>query len=51
MFPDKTDTPLYFSNNMYNFGMVMLGRNYASSSGYRYGFNGMEKDVEVKGGY
>lgn len=33
----------------YPFGMVMPGRNYTSASGYRYGFNGMEKDDEVKG--
>jgi RHS repeat-associated protein len=32
----------------YPFGMQMPGRNY-SSDAYRYGFNGMEKDDEVKG--
>ncbi len=32
----------------YPFGMEMPGRNY-SSEGYRYGFNGMEKDGEIKG--
>jgi len=33
----------------YPFGSVMPGRNSTSASGYRYGFNGMEKDDEVKG--
>ena len=32
----------------YPFGMVMPGRSYSSNS-YRYGFNGMEKDDELKG--
>ena len=32
----------------YNFGMPMPGRN-ANSGDYRYGFNGYEKDDEVKG--
>ena len=36
-------------SNYYPFGMEMPGRN-ASSDLYRYGFNGMEKDDEVKGG-
>jgi len=32
------------------FGMAMPGRSYQStSSSYRYGFNGMEKDDEIKG--
>ncbi|WMJ74875.1 hypothetical protein RCC89_17155 [Cytophagaceae bacterium ABcell3] len=35
-------------NDYYPFGMMMPGRNY-SSQDYRYGFNGMEKDDEVKG--
>ena len=35
--------------NYYPFGMIMPGRNF-SSNDYRYGFNGMEKDDEVKGG-
>ncbi len=32
----------------YPFGMVMPNRN-GSSDSYRYGFNGMEKDDEIKG--
>ena len=36
-------------NNYYAFGMLQSGRNYVGSSGYRYGFNGQEKDNEVKG--
>ena len=31
------------------FGMVMPGRKYSGSPGYRYGFNGKENDNEVKG--
>jgi len=34
--------------NYYAFGSPMPGRNYTSSS-YRYGFNGMLKDDEIKG--
>jgi len=33
------------SNDYYPFGMAMVGRTF-SSDGYRYGFNGMEKDEE-----
>jgi len=29
--------------------MVMPGRKYSGSPGYRYGFNGKENDNEVKG--
>jgi RHS repeat-associated protein len=36
------------ANNYYPYGMIMPGRNY-NSSNYRYGFNGMEKDDEIKG--
>ena len=36
-------------NNYYPCGMQMPGRSFSSSTGYRYGFNGMEKDDEVKG--
>ncbi len=36
-------------NNYYPFGMQMEGREYFDSQGYRFGFNGMEKDDEVKG--
>ncbi len=35
-------------NDYYPFGMSMPGRTYNSGK-YRYGFNGMEKDDEVKG--
>jgi len=35
-------------SDYYPFGSLMPGRN-ASSGDYRYGFNGMEKDDEVKG--
>ena len=35
-------------NDYYAFGMLMPGRN-QSSSGYRFGFQGQEKDDEVKG--
>jgi RHS repeat-associated protein len=38
------------ANNYYPFGMTMPNaNNLNTSSGYRYGFNGMEKDDEVKG--
>ena len=33
----------------YPFGMVMPGRQFQSGSGYRYGFQGQEKDNEIKG--
>ena len=35
--------------NYYPFGMVMPGRSYQGSDGYRYGFQGQEQDDEVKG--
>jgi RHS repeat-associated protein len=35
------------ANNYYPYGMIMPGRNY-NSADYRYGFNGMEKDDEIK---
>jgi len=31
------------------FGMVMDGRNYTVGSGYRYGFNGQEKENDISG--
>lgn len=37
------------SNDYYPFGMRMEGRGIISSEGYRYGYNGQEKDNEVKG--
>ena len=36
------------SSDYYPFGMPMPGRNFSSNQ-YRYGFNGMEKDDELKG--
>ncbi|WMJ72528.1 PKD domain-containing protein [Cytophagaceae bacterium ABcell3] len=36
------------SNEYYPFGMMMSTRSYSSSS-YRYGFNGQEKDDEISG--
>ncbi len=36
------------AQDYYPFGMLMPGRIYSSNT-YRYGFNGMEKDDEVKG--
>lgn len=35
--------------NYYAFGMPMPGRSYQSSSSYRYGMNGKEKDDEIVG--
>ena len=40
---------LDISTYHYPFGMIMSGRNESAGSDYRYGFNGMEKDDEVKG--
>jgi len=36
------------ANDYYPFGMIMPGRSYSSDE-YRYGFQGQEKDEEVKG--
>ncbi len=36
------------ASDYYPFGMVMPGRDYQSSS-YRYGYNGMERDEDLKG--
>ncbi len=33
----------------YPFGMQMAGRSFTSGDGYRYGFQGMERDDEVSG--
>ena len=38
------------ATDYYAFGSPMPGRKYSSSTGYRYGFNEMEKDDEAKGG-
>jgi hypothetical protein len=40
-------TGLNTKKNTYAFGMPMPGRNYQSSSGYRYGMNGQEADKEI----
>ena len=37
------------SYNYYAFGMMQPGRTFEGSADYRFGFNGMEKDDEVKG--
>jgi len=37
------------SQDYYPFGMVMPGRSFQGSDGYRYGFNAMERDDEVAG--
>ncbi len=37
------------ASDYYAFGAPMPGRQYSSSTGYRYGFNGKENDNEVKG--
>jgi RHS repeat-associated protein len=35
------------ANDYYPFGMGMPGRTYSAGSGYRFGFNGKEKDDEI----
>jgi RHS repeat-associated protein len=45
---EKEDSRTFFGVNYQSFGSTMPGRNY-SSNNYRYGFNGKEKDNEVKG--
>ena len=45
---EKTVSTSNFCIDYYPFGMQMPGRN-GSTGDYRYGFNGMEKDDEVKG--
>src|SRR5690606_1022123 len=37
------------AQDYYPGGMMMPGRQLLSADGYRYGFNGMEKDDEIKG--
>lgn len=37
------------ANDYYPFGWTMPGRKFVGSDGYKYGFNGMEMDNEVKG--
>ncbi|MGI8600074.1 MAG: N-acetylmuramidase domain-containing protein [Chitinophagaceae bacterium] len=48
---DHYQAEVISQQDYYPFGMVMPGRGYEVSytKGYRYGFNGMEKDDEVKG--
>ncbi len=46
--PDEFVATVEAANNYYAFGMLQPGRN-ANSPQYRYGFNGMEKDDEMKG--
>ena len=52
--PDAIDAGDYFSpdvvsfSDYYPFGMGMPGRKFAAES-YRYGFNGMEKNLDVNG--
>jgi RHS repeat-associated protein len=38
------DATVLSANDYYQFGMELPGRTFAVSSGYRYGFNGKEKD-------
>ncbi len=47
----KTSNPLTDSSGLnYNpFGMLLVGRNWESGTGYKYGFNGQEQDDEVYG--
>jgi len=40
---------LISGQDYYAFGSIMPGRSFTSSVGYRYGFNGKEKDDEIKG--
>ncbi len=41
----SADVSVY--NNYYAFGMLQSGRNYVGRSGYRYGFNNKENDIET----
>jgi len=45
----KYRAEVLFASDYYPFGMQMPDRNEDVISGYRYGFNGMEKDDEFKG--
>ncbi|MFA6922877.1 MAG: N-acetylmuramoyl-L-alanine amidase [Bacteroidales bacterium] len=44
----ENETVVQSWNDYYAFGMIMPGRNFSSNS-YRFGFNGKEKDDELKG--
>ncbi|GEM_PF-5314832 len=46
--PNEEGAEVLAANDYYPFGMLMPGRSY-SGSGYRFGFNGMERDDEMKG--
>jgi RHS repeat-associated protein len=46
---DYYEAEVLSQNDYYPFGMLQPGRQYSAASGYRYGFNGKEKDNEVKG--
>lgn len=46
--PQSFTADIIAYNNYFPFGMEMPDRGFGSSS-YRYGFNGMEKDDEIKG--
>ncbi|MFN4312808.1 MAG: RHS repeat domain-containing protein [Chitinophagaceae bacterium] len=43
------DADVVTANDYYPFGMGMPGRKYSADGAYRYGFNGKERDNEVKG--
>ena len=47
--PNNFRAQLLAANNYYPYGMEMPGRTF-NSPDYRYGFQGMEKDDEMKGG-
>src|SRR6185312_6437080 len=44
---DSYKADIVSANDYYPFGMDMPGRQYSSTTSYRYGFNGKEKDKEV----
>ncbi len=47
---DYNEADVVSANDYYPFGMMMPGRKFsASSSGYRYGFNGKEQDKDLHG--
>jgi len=46
--PHSYEADLVVANNYYPFGMLQPGRNYQGDDGYRFGFNGMEADDELK---
>jgi len=47
---DYIDPAMMCAQDYYAFGMMIPGRTYsAPGGGYRYGFNGKEKDDEIKG--